>query len=86
MLEKDNIDLLSICTHPDSHEEIIDHAVKKNIKAIFCEKPISNSLASANQIVKLCKENDVNLAINHFRRWDKFFISFKDKLSNNEFG
>jgi len=86
MLDNEKIDILSICTHPYSHHEIIDFAVKYDLKAIFCEKPISHSIASANQIVKLCKENDVYLAINHFRRWDKFFVSFRDKLLNNEFG
>ena len=44
MLNNENIDILSICTHADSHEDIVIAAVKNGVKAIFCEKPISNNL------------------------------------------
>jgi len=86
MLDNENIDILSICTHPDSRENIIISAVKKGVKAIFCEKPISNSLIGAERIINECNSHNVKLAVNHFRRWDDFFINFKSEISNGAFG
>ena len=45
MLEKEDIDILSICTHSDSHHEIIKKALECNdgIKAVFCEKQIGRA-------------------------------------------
>ena len=86
MLNNENIDILSICTHADSHEDIIQAAVKNGVKAIFCEKPISNSLISAKRIINICKSNNIQLAVNHFRRCDEFFINLKDDISNGRFG
>ena len=86
MLEKENIDILSLCTHPDSHEKIVKIAVKNGVRAIFCEKPISNSLGSAKEIINQCNSHNVRLAVNHFRRWDEFFINLKNDISNGVFG
>ena len=86
MLDKEVIDILSVCTQPEYHEEIINYAVNKNIKAIFCEKPISTNLESAKNIISKCKDNNILLAVNHFRRWDKFFISLKNNLKKNTYG
>jgi len=86
MLNDEEIDLLSVCTHTDSHEEIIRHAVNYPLKAIFCEKPIAQDLTSALKILDFCKSNDVILAINHQRRWDPFFINLKNEIINMKFG
>jgi len=86
MLDKEDIDILSICTHPDSHEEIIKDAVNNAVKAIFCEKPISNNMDSALNILELCKSNNIKLAINHQRRWDPYFINLKNEIINMKFG
>ena len=86
MLDNEMIDILSICTQPEYHEEIINYAVKKNIKAIFCEKPIATNLKSAKNIISKCKDNNILLAVNHFRRWDKFFLSLKKNLNKDKHG
>ena len=86
MLNNENIDILSICTQPDSHEDIVIAAVKNGVKAIFCEKPISNNLNSANVIIHACKKQNILLAINHYRRWDRFYIKLKDDILNGVFG
>jgi predicted dehydrogenase len=86
MLDKEDIDILSICTHPDSHEKIVNDAVNSGVKAIFCEKPISYNMDSALKILELCKSNNIKLAINHSRRWDPYFINLKNEIINKKFG
>lgn len=86
MLAKNKIDILSVCTQADSHETIVEYAAKQNVKAIFCEKPISDNLSGAYKMLNECKKNNVLLFINHFRRWDDFHINIKEKIKKNSFG
>jgi predicted dehydrogenase len=86
MLQNEEIDILSICTNPDTHLEIIDNVVNYGIKAIFCEKPLALNLNEAKDIISLCEKYNVLLAVNHFRRWDKFFQELKININNNKFG
>ena len=43
------IDIISICTHLDSHYNLIRLAIKKNVKVIFCEKPFVSNLLHAKK-------------------------------------
>lgn len=86
MLEKEEIDILSICTWNSTHLDIMEVAVKNNIKAIWCEKPISNSLSSAKKMIKIANNNNVKLAINHSRRWDRLYNDITKFINNGGLG
>ncbi len=70
MLQKENLDIVSVCTESDTHYEILDAALKSDITLIFCEKPLTEDVASARKIVSKIKEKNVKVAVNHTRRWD----------------
>ncbi len=72
MLEREELDIVSICTWNDTHLDITRAAVESGVRAIYCEKPIADSLASAREMIALCDTHDVLLAINHKRRFDRF--------------
>ena len=59
MFENEYLDCVSICTLVDTHLDLVLQAAKNNVKAIFLEKPISNSLKSAREIVKICNNNNI---------------------------
>jgi len=86
MLKQESLDIVSICTHSDSHLKLVKQAIKYNIKGIYLEKPISNSLSDALEIINLCKINNVSLQINHQRRFDKFYYNIKNLIEKNSFG
>jgi predicted dehydrogenase len=86
MFEKNKIDILSICSPEEDRLKIVEKSIKNNVSAIFCEKPISNNLIEAKTIVRACSENNVKLAVNHFRRWDKFHINFANLVRKGEIG
>ena len=67
LFENMDLDCISICTRADSHLELVKIAAKNGIKAIFLEKPISNSLSNSLQIIKICKKNKIKLLIDHQR-------------------
>jgi len=72
MLSQEQLDILSICTWNDTHREIVENAVRAEVKGIFCEKPIAESLASADAMIQQCAANGVTLMIDHQRRFDRF--------------
>lgn len=86
LLEKESIDILSICTWSSTHREICERAVESGVKAIFCEKPITESLRAADEMVAICKNKGVLLAIDHSRRWDEMHQQIKDYIQSGKLG
>lgn len=86
MLKKERLDIISICTWNSTHLEIVEDAVKSGVKAIFCEKPIANTLKSADKIVELCEAENVILQIDHQRRFDEFHQNIKEFIESNQLG
>ena len=86
MLKNESLDCVSICTHANSHLDVVAAACKFGVKGIYLEKPISNSLSSASKIIQLCRRNRVKLQINHQRRFDPFYIRLKKIIDLKKFG
>ncbi|MCK5451448.1 MAG: Gfo/Idh/MocA family oxidoreductase [Candidatus Omnitrophica bacterium] len=86
MLRNEEIDILSICTWGSTHFELVSKAAEFGIKAIFCEKPISNNLSEADEMVELCERKGIVLAVNHSRRWDAFEREIKDYMLSGKLG
>ena len=72
MLDEMRLDVLSVCTWNHTHLSIIEAAVKRGVRAVFCEKPLADSLESADRIVRLCADAGITLVVNHSRRFDPF--------------
>tara|TARA_Y100001934_G_C12206007_1_gene703603 strand:- start:17 stop:1114 length:1098 start_codon:yes stop_codon:yes gene_type:complete len=86
MIEAENLDVLIIATAPKFRLPIVTDAVQKGVKAIYMEKPIANTLAEADQMISLCKDNGVELSIGHQRRWDPNFVNIKNAIKNGDLG
>ena len=71
MLGAERLDILSVCTWNHTHRECVERAVDAGVKAVFCEKPIAESLGSADVMVQKCAERGVVLMIDHQRRFDR---------------
>lgn len=71
MLEKENLDVVSICTPSYLHaEHTLDVAQSDaNPDVIWCEKPIASSVSDAMEMVHTCEETDTELVINHSFRF-----------------
>lgn len=58
VLERDDVDVIDICTPPQLHEEIALAAIAAG-KHVFCEKPIANSVAEAARMADAAAERGV---------------------------
>ncbi|MCK4786350.1 MAG: Gfo/Idh/MocA family oxidoreductase, partial [Desulfobacteraceae bacterium] len=84
MFESETLDIVSVCVPAELHAEACIAAANSGIRAIFCEKPRATSLKEADDIIRACKQNKVELVVNHTRRWNSSYETvikiLKEKL------
>ena len=87
MMAKESIDIVSVCTPPHTHYPIIKDLVNyKGLKAIFCEKPISDNLRDGRKIVELCASRNIILQIDHQRRFDSLHQELRRFIEEKRMG
>jgi predicted dehydrogenase len=86
MLEKEELDLVSVCTWPPLHEEMVVAAAEAGARGILCEKPMAVNLAQADRMLEACQKNDVKLIVGHQRRYNLRYVQAKEALKRGEIG
>ncbi len=86
MLDKENLDLVSVCVTARHRSEIVQQIAQSGVKAIWAEKPIAFSLGEADDMIDTCKKNGVTLAINCARRYNPFFAEARRMAVEGELG
>lgn len=86
MLDREQPDIVSICTSARVRCGLIEDVARSGAKAIWAEKPIALTLAEADRIVAVCEENEVKIAFNCARRWHPQFIAARELIDAGEIG
>ena len=86
MLKEIKPDIVSVATPPEFHFELVKLAAQFGARAIVCEKPITHSLKEAREMIKICKENQSLLFINHQRRFDPLIREWQSKIEKGLIG
>lgn len=86
MLERERPDIVSVCTWPDLHLEMVLAAVAAGAKAIHCEKPIAPTWGAAREIVGACEKAGVVLTFCHQRRFAAPFIAARNLAQSGAIG
>lgn len=88
LLVAEDIDIVSICTDDQSHQEVLATCLEAPISGYFCEKPLANSLASARQLADQFanKQPHSTLALNFSRRWDPMHQAFQQDIRAGHWG
>ncbi|UYO99464.1 Gfo/Idh/MocA family oxidoreductase [Oceanotoga sp. DSM 15011] len=85
IINDEEIDVIDLCTPTYTHKNLAIKAAKKG-KNIFCEKPIALNEKDAQEIIDVCKENNVKLMIGHVVRFFPEYKKAKMLIENNEIG
>lgn len=80
----DAVDVVDIVTPTLSHFDCAKKAIEKG-KHIFIEKPITNTLEEAEQLLELTKKHQVKGQVGHVERFNPAFLSVKHKIENPMF-
>jgi predicted dehydrogenase len=85
VVNREDIDILSICTPPETHCSEVERALRvfKGLRAIYLEKPIALTLGEADKIITLCEDKKVILQVNHQRRFGQPTFYFNRGVLNN---
>lgn len=86
MLAEAELDIVSICTWPHLHAEMVIAAAEAGVKAIHCEKPMAPTFGEAVRMVEACEKRGVQLTFNHQRRFAAPFRRAKALLKEGEIG
>ena len=86
MLERENLDLVSVCTTTRIRSQIVKDCARAGVKAIWAEKPIALTLAEADSMVEVCRQHGTALAINCVRRWNTFFSEARALIDKGALG
>ncbi len=72
LLADPRIEIVDIAVPPDVQIQIVREAVRHadHIRGILCQKPLGVDLAQAVEIVRLCDEAGITLAVNQNMRFD----------------
>ncbi|MEJ7837889.1 MAG: Gfo/Idh/MocA family oxidoreductase [Thermomicrobiales bacterium] len=86
MLAKENLDMVSICTWPHLHADMVVAAAEAGVKAIHCEKPMAPTWADAKRMADVCDKHGVQLTFNHQRRFGPEFRQARELLRSGAVG
>jgi len=86
LLEKEKPDIVSICTWPPLHVEMVEESVKAGVKGILCEKPMSVDLGEADRMVNACKNANVVLVVGHQRRLHPRYVRACELIKEGAIG
>ncbi|MFO7446470.1 MAG: Gfo/Idh/MocA family oxidoreductase [Ignavibacteriaceae bacterium] len=82
---KSDIDVVYVSSANHNHYEQVIKAAKAG-KHILCEKPMAINAAQAEEMVKVCEENKVQLAVNYVFRFHPLIVKAKELLDNQKIG
>jgi predicted dehydrogenase len=82
---KSDINAVFIASPNAHHYEQVIKAARAG-KHIFCEKPIALNSSQAEEMVRVCKENNVLFAVNYVHRFHPLVVKAKELILNQKLG
>ena len=86
MIEREQLDIVSVATRPATHREIVVFAVEHGVKGIYCEKPLCCSMAEADDIVAACEQHGVKFNYGTQRRYMPLYHRLRELVAGGEIG
>lgn len=79
------VDALIIATPTPTHAPLVEEAAGAG-KAVFCEKPVADSLARAQELARRVRESGVPFQIGFQRRFDPGYAAAHERIARGELG
>ncbi|MBN2121143.1 MAG: Gfo/Idh/MocA family oxidoreductase [Candidatus Omnitrophica bacterium] len=86
MLQKENLDIVSICTPPQTHYTVFKRVLEFDLKAVFCEKPLAGNISEALKMFRLSRKKKVILQVDHQRRFDPLHARIRSFIKTRRLG
>lgn len=88
MLADPAVEILDIAVPPDQQLDIVRQAVRygKHLKGVLAQKPLAVNFNDALEIVRLCEQRNLPLAVNQNMRYDQSIQALKKLLDRGTLG
>jgi predicted dehydrogenase len=88
LLADPEVEILDIAVPPDQQPDLIRHATsyRSKIRGILAQKPLAMSYKEGRELVELCEQAGIYLAVNQNMRYDQSVRACKDILSRGWLG
>jgi len=86
LLQEQKPDVVSICTWPHLHREMVEAAVAIGAKAIHCEKPMAPTWGDARAMHRAAEKAGVVMTFCHQRRFAPSFRAARDLVRGGAIG
>ena len=86
MIEREDLHIVSVATHPEQRAEIVLHAAEHGVPAIYAEKPMAASMSEADAMVEAVERNGVVFNLGTRRRYYTGFEAMKRVIDGGELG
>jgi len=80
----DKVDAVSIAVPTNQHYYVAKDFINKGIHVLI-EKPITNNLTQAKELIKLAKKNKVTMQVGHVERFNSAFTAIEHIVDNPRF-
>ena len=84
-LLKENLDVVSIVVPTILHKEVAVNAINSGSN-ILVEKPISDTVQNADEIIKTAYKKEVKVLVGHIERFNPAIIKLKELIDDNLLG
>jgi UDP-N-acetylglucosamine 3-dehydrogenase len=85
MLSKEEPDVVTICTNPQSHESLTVEALESGCH-VLVEKPMATSVAACDMMIGKARANGVKLSVMHMKRFLPPFVKAREMVENGLVG
>lgn len=86
MLATERPDVVSICTWPPLHCEMVLAAAESGARGILCEKPMAPSLGEADRMLEACRAAGTYLIVGHQRRFQAQYRAARALVAEGAIG
>lgn len=86
MNQAGQFDVVSICSPTSCHAHDLEMVLRLKPRLIFCEKPVTASLAETERLVAECHKVGIPLAVNYSRRWDPDILALQADMQAGRWG
>lgn len=80
------VDIVSVCSPTALHASHLQEALALRPKLVFCEKPVTGTVAETAKWVEEFDRAGVKLAINHTRRWAPDVLRLREQIHAGVWG
>ena len=86
MLERERLDLVSICTWPPLRPEMVELACAHGVRGIVAEKPMAVDLAGCDRMIAAAERSGAVLIVGTQRRFHRRYVRMRELIDEGAIG